>query len=84
MKFSFHAKEKMEVYGLSSDKVAIALSNPIEKFYDVTYRSEVYIISFEGKFLVVVMEEEEVITLYPSSREKVEKRRRAGRWILKA
>jgi len=61
-----------------------ALAQSSEKFYDVTYGSEVYIVFLEGRLLVVVMEGEEVITLYPSSREKVGKRRRAGRWILKA
>jgi hypothetical protein len=84
LKFSAHAKEKIEVYGLSLGVVSEALSKPLERFYDVTYSSEVCIISLEGKLLVVVMEGEEVITLYPTSREKVEKRRRTGRWISKA
>ena len=84
MKFSAHAREKLEAYGLSLEVVREALTQSSDKFYDVTYGSEVYIVSLEGRLLVVVVEGEEVITLYPSSRGKVEKRRRAGRWILRA
>ena len=83
MKFSAHAKEKLNTYGLSLEVMRRALSRPIEKLYDVTYGSEVYIISLETRVFVVVVEGDEVITIYPSSMDKVEKRRKAGRWILK-
>ncbi len=82
MKFTDHAIDRMKKRKVTEAEVREALSNSEDLFLDVHTGYFVAVRKKDGKWLIVVFDREEIVTVVVTSKFKiVENRVKSGRWI---
>ena len=82
MRFSDHAIDRMRRRKVTEAEVRETLNNPDDMFLDVHTGYFVAVRKKDGKWLIVVFDREEIVTVVVTSKFKiVENRVKSGRWI---
>ena len=83
MKFTQHALDKLDLYGILPEEVIESCSSIVHDFYDRKERSGIRIIQVKGILLALVIapETENLITIYRTDERTIDNRRKAGRWM---
>ncbi|RTZ69943.1 MAG: hypothetical protein DSZ30_01590 [Aquificaceae bacterium] len=80
MKFSKHAKDKLNLYGTTEEVLQEALRKPLYICRDYEKFSTVYIVELKGKIFSVVVKDNTIITIYRTDLNRLNSRIKSGRW----
>ena len=80
MRFTKHAQDKMQLFGLPEDEILEGIEHPELVCEDLDRGSTVYIFRRSGKLYSIVVKEGAVITIYRTDEKRLSSRRRSGRW----
>jgi hypothetical protein len=82
MKFSEHAKNKLEIYGIEGKEIIKECHKPLYEFYDTGEDAYIKIIELEKIPFVVVLDNtiQTIITVYRTDYQTITKRNKNKRW----
>ena len=82
MKFTGHAKIKLEIYGIPENEVVLELRKPITIFFDEKEEAYIKIIQWQNKPFAVVCDvmQERIITIYKTDEQTISNRQKSKRW----
>ncbi len=86
MKFTDHAKIRLEEYDISEEDIANCITSPDHLYLDILTGRIVAVKRIaENRYLITVYESNDeitIVTLFPTSKiNKIEKRIKSGRWL---
>ena len=73
MKFTGHAKVKLEIYGVPENEVTVALKKVVNEFFDEKEDTYIKIIQWQNTLFVVVCDimQERIITVYKTDEQTI-------------
>ena len=82
MKFTGHAKVKLEIYGVPENEVTVALKKVVNEFFDEKEDTYIKIIQWQNTLFVVVCDimQERIITVYKTDEQTIINRQKSKRW----
>ena len=82
MKFTGHAKIKLEIYGIQENEVVLALRKTINDFFDEKEETYIKIIQWQNKLFAVVCDimQKRIITIYKTDKQTIINRQKNKRW----
>ena len=83
MRFTRHALDKLDLYGISPEEITEGCNRALHEFHDRTGNTTIRIIRVQGILLVLVIipDTENLVTVYRTDERTIENRRKAERWI---
>lgn len=83
MKFSIHAKTKLEIYGISESAIIDQLKSDFEEFYDKQEETYIRVITLGEILLAIVCDykKEKIITIYRTDNKTIINRQKNKRWL---
>ncbi len=80
MRFTSHAKDKMELFSISEEEVIQGMQKPQLVCEDKLRGSTIYLFRIDGKLYTAVIKGGLVITIYRTDEKRLYSRIRSGRW----
>ena len=82
MKFTGHAKIKLEIYGIPENDVILALRKTINEFFDEKEEAYIKIIQWQNTLFAVVCDnmQARIITIYKTDEQTIINRQKSKRW----